>query len=178
VSLLQALSGCRHSTFRPPVPTLPVGVLIVIVTLFLPMHLHNIFVDDIASSVWTLIEENVAIICACLPMMWAPLARLFPSFFSTSQGANSHVSLAVRSSGPNTTSRSRTSWAQLHGRSGETGNSSTNHISDSQNRISEDSTGQILPSGPSRDAEYQDTKGIRMVTEYQVSYSGTKSSSN
>lgn len=110
-------------------------------------------------------------------MMWAPLARLFPSFFSTSQGANSHISLAVRSSRPTTTSRSQNSWAQLHGESGEMGNSNINHIGDSQNRTSEDSTGQILPSGPSGEAEYQDAKSIRKVTEYQVSYSGTKSSS-
>lgn len=111
-------------------------------------------------------------------MMWAPLARLFPSFFSTSQVAHSHVSLVVRSTGPNTTSRSRSSWAQLHGGSGEMANSNVNHISDSQNRASEDSTGQILPSGPSGEAEYQDAKGIRKVTEYQVSYSGTKSTSS
>ncbi|GLI73089.1 hypothetical protein PoHVEF18_001299 [Penicillium ochrochloron] len=132
---------------------------------------------DIASSVWTITEENVAIICACLPMMWAPLARLFPSFFSTSQGDNSHVSLAVRSTRPSTTSRSRSSWAQLHGNSGEMGDS-IHHINDSQNRISEDSTGQILRAGPSGEAEYQDAKGIRKVTEYQVSFSGTKSSSS
>ncbi|KAJ5891764.1 uncharacterized protein N7473_007992 [Penicillium subrubescens] len=132
---------------------------------------------DIASSVWTITEENVAIICACLPMMWAPLARLFPSFFSTSQGGNSHVSLAVRSPGPNTTSRSRSSWAQLHGNSGEMGDS-INHLNDSQNRISEDSTGQILRAGPSGEAEYQDAKGIRKVTEYRVSYVGTKKPSS
>lgn len=87
------------------------------------------------------------------------------------------MSLAVRSTRPSTTSRSRSSWAQLHGNSGEMGDS-IHHINDSQNRISEDSTGQILRAGPSGEAEYQDAKGIRKVTEYQVSYSGTKSSSS
>ncbi|OOQ87872.1 integral membrane protein [Penicillium brasilianum] len=100
---------------------------------------------DIASSVWTITEENVAIICACLPMMWAPLARLFPSFFSTSKAADSHVSLSVRSPGHNDTSRSRTDWTQLDGSSHDIGDSGINQISDSQNRSSGDSMGQILP---------------------------------
>ncbi|OKO99015.1 hypothetical protein PENSUB_8932 [Penicillium subrubescens] len=55
---------------------------------------------------------------------------------------------------------------------------SINHLNDSQNRISEDSTGQILRAGPSGEAEYQDAKGIRKVTEYRVSYVGTKKPSS
>ncbi|KAG9250314.1 uncharacterized protein F5Z01DRAFT_683959 [Emericellopsis atlantica] len=34
---------------------------------------------DIASTLWTLIEQNVAIICACLPMCRLPLASILPS---------------------------------------------------------------------------------------------------
>ncbi|KAJ5439716.1 uncharacterized protein N7458_010714 [Penicillium daleae] len=129
---------------------------------------------DIASSVWTITEENIAIICACLPMMWAPLARLFPSLFSIRNGGDSHVSLAVRSLGPDTTSRSRRSWTQLPGAFDDIGGSDVNHNSDFQNRPSEDSTGQILPSRQGGKPQNQDAKVIRKVSEYRVSYSSTK----
>ncbi|CAG8890668.1 unnamed protein product [Penicillium egyptiacum] len=37
--------------------------------------------DFIPRSVWTLVECNTGIICACLPMMRQPLSFLFPSLF-------------------------------------------------------------------------------------------------
>ncbi|KAH6687000.1 integral membrane protein [Verticillium dahliae] len=40
-------------------------------------------IDDIASTLWTMIEIHVAIICACLPMCRLPLAYLFPSVLGT-----------------------------------------------------------------------------------------------
>ena len=33
------------------------------------------------STIWTTIEANTAIICACLPMLKSPLAALFPRLF-------------------------------------------------------------------------------------------------
>ncbi|KAK2002752.1 integral membrane protein [Colletotrichum falcatum] len=36
---------------------------------------------DIASTLWTLVEDNLAIICACLPMCRLPLTYIFPSYF-------------------------------------------------------------------------------------------------
>ncbi|KAF7545136.1 hypothetical protein G7Z17_g9410 [Cylindrodendrum hubeiense] len=45
--------------------------------------------DDITSTLWTMVEENVAIICACLPMCRMPLAFLFPAVFA-SKAATSH----------------------------------------------------------------------------------------
>ncbi|RYP93561.1 hypothetical protein DL770_000303 [Monosporascus sp. CRB-9-2] len=48
---------------------------------------------DVASAVWTVIEQNVAVICACLPMCKCLLGRLFPSVFdrapSTSASSSS-----------------------------------------------------------------------------------------
>ncbi|KAJ3534469.1 hypothetical protein NM208_g7528 [Fusarium decemcellulare] len=44
---------------------------------------------DITSTLWTVIEENVAIICACLPMCRMPLAILFPSLFAGSKTSRS-----------------------------------------------------------------------------------------
>jgi hypothetical protein len=47
--------------------------------------------DDIASTLWTMIEENVAIICACLPMCRLPLSYLFPSIFPSKANNNSYA---------------------------------------------------------------------------------------
>ncbi|KAH0595830.1 hypothetical protein MHUMG1_06378 [Metarhizium humberi] len=44
---------------------------------------------DITSTLWTMIEENVAIICACLPMCRIVLAWIFPKAFSTPSTAAS-----------------------------------------------------------------------------------------
>ncbi|CAI7628390.1 unnamed protein product [Penicillium glandicola] len=109
---------------------------------------------DIASSIWTIIEENVGITCACLPMMWAPLARLFPSFFSLDNGTEIYRSSAARSLEPNTTSQPQSSWTQLHAYPDAKGSTSMNQISEYQDRSSEDSTGQILTSGRAVEARH------------------------
>ncbi|KAJ5382533.1 hypothetical protein N7517_000444 [Penicillium concentricum] len=110
---------------------------------------------DLASSVWTIIEENMAITCACLPMMWAPLARIFPSFFSIDDRANSYGSSAVRTLEPNATSRSRSNWSNFNAYPDTKGSISMNQISDSENRTSEDSMGQILQSGQGSRSQHQ-----------------------
>lgn len=35
----------------------------------------------LASTVWTTVETNTAVICACLPMLRTPLAMMFPRLF-------------------------------------------------------------------------------------------------
>ncbi|KAJ5241826.1 uncharacterized protein N7469_000153 [Penicillium citrinum] len=130
---------------------------------------------DLTSSIWTMIEENMAIICACLPMMWAPLAKLFPSLFSSTQWTTSSHGSGTRGTESNANSRSRSKWAQLDGNSDHATTSiSMKPVSDGQPRLSEDSIGHILsPTGPPHDGEvkYRDLKGITKVTEYYVSYS-------
>ncbi|CAI7567330.1 unnamed protein product [Penicillium discolor] len=130
---------------------------------------------DIASSVWTMLEENVAITCACLPMMWMPLARLFPSFFSLDSGTDSYGSSGARSSELKATSRPQSDWSRLHAYPDTKGSIAMNQTGDSQNRPSEDSTGQILPSGQGGETHYQSATGITKVTEYRVSFSKPKS---
>ncbi|CAG7946893.1 unnamed protein product [Penicillium nalgiovense] len=132
---------------------------------------------DIASSVWTMMEENVAITCACLPMMWTPLARLFPSFFSLDHGTDSYGSSGTTKSGPKVTSWPRGNWNLVHVQPDTKGSISMNQISNSQTRPSEDGTGQILPSSQGDEAQYQNATGITKVTEYHVSYSKRKSPS-
>lgn len=40
-------------------------------------------VDDVSSTKWANIEENIAVLCACLPVFRRPLAILFPRLFSS-----------------------------------------------------------------------------------------------
>ncbi|CAI7625263.1 unnamed protein product [Penicillium palitans] len=130
---------------------------------------------DIASSVWTMLEENVAITCACLPMMWMPLARLFPSFFSLDSGTDSYGSSGDRSSELKAISRLQSNWSRLNAHPDTKGSIAMNQTGDSQNRPSEDSTGQILPPGQGGETQYQTATGITKVTEYRVSFSNAKS---
>ncbi|CAI7668224.1 unnamed protein product [Penicillium crustosum] len=132
---------------------------------------------DIASSVWTMLEENVAITCACLPMMWMPLARLFPSFFSLDSGTDSYGSSGARSSELKATSRPQSNWSRLNAYPDTKDSIAMNQTGDSQNRPSEDSTGQILPSGQGGETQSQSATGITMVTEYRVSFSNPRSPS-
>ncbi|RLL97479.1 hypothetical protein CFD26_106816 [Aspergillus turcosus] len=50
--------------------------------------------NSIGSSMWTIIESNLGIICACLPALRRPLSFFFPRIFSklhkSSAGAGSH----------------------------------------------------------------------------------------
>ncbi|KAK0668217.1 hypothetical protein QBC41DRAFT_347410 [Cercophora samala] len=48
---------------------------------------------DIDSSIWTVIEQNLAIICACLPVCRLPLSYILPSYFSTSTSPSSSSSM-------------------------------------------------------------------------------------
>jgi hypothetical protein len=44
---------------------------------------------EVGATTWTIIEPNIAIICACLPMCRVPLARLFPKLFPGSDASRS-----------------------------------------------------------------------------------------
>lgn len=66
---------------------------------------------DVASSTWTVIEENVAIICACLPMCKGPLNWMFPSIFAPSSRRTSGNYKPSQHSN----NSSRTYWAPIRG---------------------------------------------------------------
>lgn len=40
------------------------------------------------STLWTTVETNTAIVCACLPTLKAPLAKWFPRLFSRSSNSS------------------------------------------------------------------------------------------
>lgn len=71
------------------------------------------------STIWTTIEANTGIICACLPMLKTPLARLLPRYFPQgSQGSaesNPHSGHAIPASrnahrAPPTTPNWKSRW--------------------------------------------------------------------
>ncbi|KAJ5794664.1 hypothetical protein N7457_001263 [Penicillium paradoxum] len=132
---------------------------------------------DIDSSIWTITEENVAITCACLPMMWAPLARLFPSFLSTDHREGSHNSTAVMSPGSTTTPRYRNSWSQLDAYPDDKDDINMNQTSGSQNCSPGASTWQI-DSSHCGDKTHRSAMGIQKVTEYHVSHFHAKTTSS
>jgi len=72
------------------------------------------------STIWTTIEANTGIICACLPMLKAPLTALFPNLFprgtyegSYSDGSNGPRHQGGRSSDRNSPSAAYDSWGRL-----------------------------------------------------------------
>ncbi|KAI1851326.1 hypothetical protein JX266_003401 [Neoarthrinium moseri] len=135
---------------------------------------------DLDSSIWTMIEENIAIICSCLPMMRGPLSICFPSVFS-SQSDNSnyntgHSSKKSRTTGSNSEGlgSSRSQWSRLQGYPTDRAGINLNEISGTNKRPSQDSTGQILPAGRENGIEVEvssEAKAIRKVLQYKVSYS-------
>jgi hypothetical protein len=45
-------------------------------------------IGEVTATTWTIIEPNIAIICACLPMCRMPLAQLFPKLFPNSDASH------------------------------------------------------------------------------------------
>ncbi|KAL9574907.1 hypothetical protein ACKAV7_000904 [Fusarium commune] len=50
---------------------------------------------DISSTMWTIIEQNLVIICTCLPMCRIPIAIIIPSCFSSSNKSSHSVSQRI-----------------------------------------------------------------------------------
>ncbi|KAI1377141.1 hypothetical protein F4677DRAFT_459487 [Hypoxylon crocopeplum] len=121
---------------------------------------------DVASSTWTAIEENVAIICACLPMCKGPLNWLFPSIFvSPPRQASSSYKPSQHSD-----NSSRNYWAPIRGDS----EMLSTRVTSIQGRKS--STGGNLSqeymleetSSTDRGSDVEDIRGIRKVIEYDI----------
>lgn len=67
---------------------------------FLNPHLKTfpiltLFSVEISSTMWTIIEQNLAIICTCLPMCRLPIATRFPLWVSESEITTPDVSQPV-----------------------------------------------------------------------------------
>ncbi|KAJ4855174.1 hypothetical protein CI102_1996 [Trichoderma harzianum] len=128
---------------------------------------------DITSTLWTIIEENVAIICACLPMCRIVLAFLFPSVFggNTSKGSTG-ASGGLGSGNPNKYGYARSqspsrrqSWKPYSGPGGDgVSRSTAAHQSD------DTSEEFILTTVQRHGSTDGDDGAIRKTTKYEVSY--------
>ncbi|WYZ46777.1 hypothetical protein EsH8_IX_001002 [Colletotrichum jinshuiense] len=136
---------------------------------------------DIASTLWTLVEDNVAIICACLPMCRLPLTYIFPSFFASKQGSTGGGSYGYGSAPRSNTGNfllagtGRNEWHPYQGREEKKGI----HLTSVQGRtkIGDDTSEEyILPTAtdsgharnPSEDLD--DRKAIRKTTAFHMTY--------
>ena len=97
----------------------------------------------LTSTIWTTIEANTGIICACLPMLKKPLSCLFPKAFPRQSGNSSYPNSGFR-----TLSRQRNSPV------GTYNNGWTHLDSKTQPRKSSDDTAVGKTSGVSGDGKY------------------------
>ena len=78
-------------------------------TLNISSKSHDQTYGTLNSTIWTTIEANTGIICACLPMLKKPLSCLFPQAFPRQPGNSSYSSSGFR-----TLSRQRNSPVATH----------------------------------------------------------------
>ncbi|KAF9869840.1 integral membrane protein [Colletotrichum karsti] len=140
---------------------------------------------DIASTLWTLIEDNLAIICACLPMCRLPLTYVFPTVFASKQGSSNGSSgygSAPRSSKGNFNfvhaGTSRNDWHPYQGREEKASIHLTN-VHAGRPRVADDTSEEYIlqptskssgntPRQPSE--EIEDGRAIRKTTDFHMSY--------
>jgi len=84
------------------IPVFGIGIFIVTVS---SLRLHALIVTpsidptyDLEGTLWTIIEFNLAIVCACLPSIRVVLVRLFPHAFPGHR--SSDIALAAITQGP------------------------------------------------------------------------------
>ncbi|KAH0491322.1 hypothetical protein TgHK011_002759 [Trichoderma gracile] len=128
---------------------------------------------DITSTLWTIIEENVAIICACLPMCRMVLAFLFPKIFggNTSKGSTG-ASGGLGSEGRNKYGYARSQSPSRHQGwkpySGPGGDGVSRSTAAHQN---DDTSEEFILTTVQRHGSTDDPDGaIRKTTKYEVSY--------
>ena len=117
-----------------------------------------------------MIEENVAIICACLPMCRLPLALVFPTVFGnrdTQKSSNYKYGSSQRSqaSGP--------TWQPYAGPHKEGIQSSAHHHTGddtSEEFILTSVKRHSVPDLNDSSREGTDPNGIRKTTQYEVTY--------
>ncbi|EGY21643.1 hypothetical protein VD0002_g6124 [Verticillium dahliae] len=139
---------------------------------------------DIASTLWTMIEQNVAIICACLPMCRLPLAFLFPSTFgSTSRqrssykyGGSNNSHNAARSNNTSNNmsssqhSSSHSAW-QPYGGPAKTGGANRSIVHHSDDMSEEYILTSVKRQGSEDEGDGDgDAGAIRKTTRYEISY--------
>ncbi|UNI21123.1 hypothetical protein JDV02_007140 [Purpureocillium takamizusanense] len=127
---------------------------------------------DITSTLWTMIEENVAIICACLPMCRIILAWVFPKAFAnaSSAAAGSHgptYTFGQKRSGAYSQTSGNREWKPY------SGPNEANGTSRSVVQHSDDTSEEFILTtvhSVNNNTTIQDDHAIRKTTQYAVSY--------
>ncbi|KAL7624885.1 hypothetical protein AAE478_004099 [Parahypoxylon ruwenzoriense] len=130
---------------------------------------------DVASTTWTVIEENVAIICACLPMCKGPLSWLFPSVFVS---ASTRSSGGYRQSQQHTGDPNRNYWAPTRGDS-EMLSMRVTSIQARKSVVNSNSQEYMLEDTESTNrssAHVEDGRGIRKVIRYDITVQTSRGS--
>ncbi|KAI1390559.1 uncharacterized protein F4822DRAFT_154228 [Hypoxylon trugodes] len=121
---------------------------------------------DIVSSTWTVIEENVAIICACLPMCKAPLNWLFPSMFTSSSRRTSN---GYKPPSQGTEETSRNIWRPIRGDS-EMLSTRVTSVQCRKSSNANNSQEYMLENTISTDhgSDVEGGRGIRKIIQYDI----------
>jgi hypothetical protein len=138
--------------------------------------------DDISSSVWTIVEDNLAIICACLPMCRLPFSSLVPfaSWRSKSVSYDDSNQFSATETIGGTTIGQRDRWSQLPERQEK----DCIHMANMEPRETSRHSSQdciLEPTSPvllrdsgqfsKRDSDIR--SGIHKTTEYEVTFTSS-----
>lgn len=107
----------------------------------------------IPATIWSVIEANAGIVCACLPMLRAPFVRLFGPLLGSA--------LAMKSS----TKRSSYPLNHAHGKAGADHRSGMSH---GKSRSGRDSVDSILENGGAPFMQGRRRSGIFVTNEFSV----------
>lgn len=133
---------------------------------------------DISSTMWTIIEMNVAIVCACLPMVRPIIVKLFPKLMPKSSSNNQKYGSAGygTKSFAHSQTGAKNEWIQIDGSNGIP----MNNVKKPGSTGSEESIlGATVQSGPSTGTDWnnrpqQDDGTIQKTMQYSVEYSTQK----
>ncbi|KAK7417219.1 hypothetical protein QQZ08_011698 [Neonectria magnoliae] len=131
---------------------------------------------DVSSTMWTIIEMNVAIVCACLPMIRPVIVKLFPKLMPKSSSNNQKygpTSYGTKSFMTHSQARDKNEWIQIDGNGGIP----LQPVKKPGSTGSEESIlgGTTIQSGPSEGAAAWQQNGpdgtIQKTVQYSVEYS-------
>ena len=159
------------------------GGFVLITSVLRVTTIEDLSMSDITyenfSTMWTIIEPNVAVMCACLPMIRPFLVQFFPKFLSRGTGKGSSGlngksgtsgTYGSRSNytGQGSQLRDNLDWLELDGRAPQTMHMTTVKRTESL----EGSDEEIMLSEAARrsfDAAHQ--RGIQKTMQYRVEFS-------
>ncbi|KAH7350619.1 integral membrane protein [Rhexocercosporidium sp. MPI-PUGE-AT-0058] len=124
---------------------------------------------DILSSLWTMIEPNVGIICACLPMCRLPLTILFPSIFPPKTVESTSYASGPRSNNGTYghAGTGKNEW--IPSRGGGNDERAINLTSVSRG-LGDDTSEEFMMHNKDAGSNEGDAKKIHKVTNYMVTY--------